>query len=278
MVRIARRLILSGILLLGFTHAQAVSVTPWGAQVRGNDLETGKSDEVGGVGFTTANVSNLPEYRADAGLGGVTFTPVLKAEASNPNSLGPDDRTSSIAEAYQRFRNTSLSTLNVRLDITLDADFTSTGPDADSFALADVFVFGGSAFDIIDSPICDNGRLGQSMMLGDAYLCGQRFGRANMFLETDPLSPTSSGSLDRTLLFSVEPGEFFGVYGILTANAIDGSSDAFNTLSMEFDDSSKQSLEASGIPQTSPIPLPAAVWLFGTGVLGILGFRRKSKI
>ena len=129
MFRIARILTFTGVLLFSITNAHAIPT--FGAQVRGNDLETGKSDEVGGVGFTFADVDNLPEYRAEASLGGATFTPVLKAEASNPNSLGPDDRTSSTAEAYQRFRNTSGSQLDVGLNITLDASFTSTGPDAD---------------------------------------------------------------------------------------------------------------------------------------------------
>lgn len=60
----------------------------------------------------------------------------------------------------------------------------------------------------------------------------------------------------RTLNFSIAPGESFGVHGILRANGVDGSSNAFNTLSMEFDDTSAASLEASGVPQTSVIPIP----------------------
>jgi hypothetical protein len=257
MFRIARILTFTGVLLFSITNAHAVPT--FGAQVRGNDLETGKSDEVGGVGLTFADVDNLPEYRSEAGLGGATFTPVLKAEASNPNSLNDDDRTSSTAEAYQRFRNTSGSPLDVELIITLNASFTSTGLAAGSFALADVRVYGDGtldAFDVIDSSICPSGRLGFAMMLGDAYFCGQNRGWANMFLKTDPSLPSSSKSLVKTLVFSVAPGEYFGVHGILRANAFYGSSDAFNTLSMEFDDISAASLEASGIPQTSVIPIP----------------------
>ena len=52
---------------------------------------------------------------------------------------------------------------------------------------------------------------------------------------------------------SVAPGEYFGVYGILRANAVDGSSDAFNTLTMEFDPVSAASLEAAGIPPVTMI-------------------------
>ena len=254
MFRITNILTITGVLLFSFTNAHAIST--FGAQVRGNDLETGKSDEVGGVGLTFADVDNLPEYRAEAGLGGATFTPVLKAEASNPNSSNDDDRTSSTAEAYQRFRNTSASQLDVVLTITLDASFTSTTPAADSYALADVRVYGdgrSDAFDVNDSPICPSGNLGHAMMLGDAYFCGGRLGWANMFLETDPSQASSSDSLVKILQFSVAPGEYFGVHGILRANAVDGSSNAFDTLSMKFDDTSAASLMASGIPQTSVI-------------------------
>jgi hypothetical protein len=257
MFRIARILTFTGVLLFSITNAHAAP--PFGAQVRGNDLETGKSDEVGGVGLTFADVDNLPEYRSEAGLGGATFTPVLKAEASNPNSANDDDRTSSTAEAYQSFMNTSGSQLDVALTITLDASFTSTGPEAGSFALADVRVYGDGtmdAFDVIDSPICPSNRLGFAMMLGDAYFCGGRLGWANMFLRTDPSQASSSDSLVQTLSFSVAPGESFGVHGILRANAFYGSSDAFNTLSMGFDDVSAENLEASSMPQTSVIPIP----------------------
>ena len=227
MFRIARVLTVTGILLFSITNAHAVPT--FGAQVQGDDLETGASDEAGGVGFALAGVDNLPEYRAEAGVGGAAYTPLLRAEASNPNSLGPDDRTSSSAEAYQRFRNTSGAQLDVELNISLDTSFTSTGPAADSFTLADVWVYGGSEFDVIESPICASGGLGHAMMLGDAYLCGKRFGRVNMFLETDPSLASSSDSIVKTLMFSVAPDEYFGIHGILRADAIDGSADRKST-------------------------------------------------
>jgi len=38
-----------------------------------------------------------------------------------------------------------------------------------------------------------------------------------------------------------------------------------------------QDLSHMTIYTTSPVPLPAALWLFGPALLGLMGFRRKSK-
>jgi hypothetical protein len=74
----------------------------------------------------------------------------------------------------------------------------------------------------------------------------------------------------RDLLFSIAPGEFIGVYGILRANAVDGSSDGFNTLSMAFDGISQANLQAASIP------VPAAARLFGSGLLGLISIARRK--
>jgi len=34
---------------------------------------------------------------------------------------------------------------------------------------------------------------------------------------------------------------------------------------------------ASALVQISPVPIPATVWLFGTGILGLIGFSRRRK-
>ncbi len=38
-----------------------------------------------------------------------------------------------------------------------------------------------------------------------------------------------------------------------------------------------QYMVSGSVITTSPVPVPAAVWLFGTAILGLLGFRRKSR-
>jgi hypothetical protein len=51
-----------------------------------------------------------------------------------------------------------------------------------------------------------------------------------------------------------------------------GYADAFSTLGMTFDDISN--LAALG-PMTA-VPVPAAVWLFGSGLVGLIGVARKK--
>ncbi len=41
--------------------------------------------------------------------------------------------------------------------------------------------------------------------------------------------------------------------------------------------SSNYTLEVSNIP-FAPVPVPGAVWLFGSGLLGLLGLKRQRKI
>jgi hypothetical protein len=36
--------------------------------------------------------------------------------------------------------------------------------------------------------------------------------------------------------------------------------------------------EVDGFADVAPVPVPAAVWLLGSGVLGLLGIRRKRRV
>jgi hypothetical protein len=241
------------------------AISTFGAQASGDNLEPRISLENGGVGSTSASVNSGGFFSAEASLGGSTFTPILKAKSQSTGATSDDAFTTGTAAAYQTFRNTSSTTLDVVLNITLDALVSNEATAlARSSVLADIFVDGGSEFDVIDSPICSDGRLGRAMFLGDAYFCGQNLERANLFTRVDD-------TLVDTLLFSVAPGEFFGVYGILYANSRDGTADAFNTLTMAFEDDTF----IEGFASPSPVPIPAALWLFGSA-LGLMGVIRRK--
>ena len=75
-----------------------------------------------------------------------------------------------------------------------------------------------------------------------------------------------------SLTFTVNPGDSFMVHAELTTTAFDGSVNAMNTFSMDFTDDT--GLQAASI---APVPVPAAVWLFVSGVLGLLSISRRNR-
>lgn len=51
----------------------------------------------------------------------------------------------------------------------------------------------------------------------------------------------------------------------------------FNSLGLFFDDVDYMLGEWNATVTTSPVPVPAAVWLFGSGLLALVGFVRRKK-
>lgn len=49
---------------------------------------------------------------------------------------------------------------------------------------------------------------------------------------------------------------------------------AFDTVKLS---SSQNAFEADNLAVGNPVPVPAAVWLFGSGLVGLVGFRRRAK-
>ena len=92
-----------------------------------------------------------------------------------------------------------------------------------SFVLADVFVYGGSTFEVQEGPICEDGSLGRFMFDG-TYFCGLRLGRSNLFI------PNGDVTVPGLVAFAANAGQTFGVYAILRANSSGGTADATQTL------------------------------------------------
>ena len=97
-----------------------------------------------------------------------------------------------------------------------------------------------------------------------------------MLLETGFTSSVEiSGNGLQSLADSVSniaAGDTFTVYAELTALTYGGYADPFSTLGMTFDDTS--ALAALGPMQA--VPLPAAVWLFGSGLAGLIGVAKRK--
>jgi hypothetical protein len=259
---------LIGAALSSTFHSTASAVSTFGAFTRGSDLEPVSAFlEDGGEGSASASV-NFTTFRAEAGFDpSSTYLPVLKAESTGLDATFDDDRTQAVAQAYQVFTSTVAQT--IVLDITLNSVVTN-GADGTSGVLSNVYVYGGSNFAVQDG-FCSGGRF----TFGGIYLCGDEIATSsrngldwsNLFNGgTDP-------TLTDSLSFTVAAGEAFGIFGDLSAGSFQGTADAFNTLTLGFGDDTF--ITAVTIP--SAVPLPAAAWLFISGLLGILGIGNRKR-
>jgi len=72
--------------------------------------------------------------------------------------------------------------------------------------------------------------------------------------------------------FDIANGDDFYVVAELSATGQNGYADAWNTLTMAFDDDT--GLQAASV---GAVPVPAAAWLFGSGLLALIGFARRRQ-
>ena len=261
----SKRVLLTGGILIACCTAAHAAAPGFGAKASGSELNSGIVED-GGPGISSASVSQ-PDYTADASfLPSSTYLPELKAFSTNTTPENDDDITGSQAQAYQTFTSATAQTID--LTVSLHGIVTDGALDT-SGVLADIFVYGGSAFDVLDSPICPDGRLGEFMFDG-VYFCGARLGRANLFI------PVGDLTLGQTLSFSVAAGETFGVYGTLQAISSDGTADATQTLSLSFADDTFVS--PLGVPDTGEVAVdidvkpgsePNCINLNGHGVIPV---------
>ncbi len=253
---ITKQLTGATVLLLAASNANAIAL--YGAYARGQDFAEGGAEN-GGVGFSSASVSSAV-YAADTTLSGSSYTPVLRAESVSVSPENSDDFTTARAESYQTFFSSITQTITLNLNFHgVVSDDISTS----SYVLADVKIRGGATHMVSDT-YCSNGdyAFANNVVGFGAYLCGNNLGTSNLFI------PDGDVTLTDTITFDIGAGESFSVYGILRANSFGGSADAFHTLQMNFDDDTY--LTAA----SSVVPLPAAFWLFGSGLFALLGLGR----
>lgn len=85
---------------------------------------------------------------------------------------------------------------------------------------------------------------------------------------TEGIDTNTSGSIS----FELNSGDEFYVIGSMGARSVDGFADGWNTLSFNFEDD-------TGLVAVSAVPVPAAVWLFASGIVGLASIaRRKTKV
>lgn len=256
----------TGLIFLGM--ALSAQAATWGVEVGVSTLSPCPSfcggpggafgfSEDGGEFSTSAFATlanNDGDGQATASLSGPSMLPVLGAEGFS----GANSRTDASAVGMLGYTYTGQNRTSISLDIRLDGK--SGGPPADpGWVNSNVAVVRGNVtyfsthyatfiYEIVP------GTPGLSLM-----------GESSMTLSTD-------GSLDQqsdSIALVLEPGDVFFVWAGVNAGGIRGGyGDAFSTLSMSFSD-------PAGI--NTAVPVPAAIWLFGSGLVGLLGINRRRK-
>jgi len=242
-----------------FTNTQAAT---WGAEVGISTISPCPS-YCGGAGgmfdystdggaFSSSAYTSLSNAdgngQATASLTGPDLLPSLGAQGFS----GPDSRTDSNANGMLGYIYTGASATTISLDLTLDGSAAGEG-----WAYSDVAVIlGNVTYYTTHYPTFI-----YEVVPGDPSL--SILGTSNMSIAAD----VGLQSLTDSISFTLNPGDQFFVWAGLNAGGIRGGyGDAFNTLSMSFSDS-------TGI---NAVPVPAAAWLFASGLLGLIGVARRK--
>lgn len=279
----------------------AVSLTQWGATARTDsadctasllggcnifELTLEEGESVGGsqtssatIGSASAGSTTGLQGRGNAGASveisssGLSV-PVLRARA---DSTMDDFFVSGAALGLQAYQFTGADNTPVILDISLDGFVTDITSSSNLTGLeVNVWIMSASTpvtFPADPVPVAE--LVGQIIV--DAALAGIDPFITSMFWDAPS---TGTGTINRSttstdpwdqLNFSLNNGDEFYLMAALSAGADgkDASALSWSTLTMEFNTTELQA--------ASVVPLPAAVWLFGTGLLGLIGIARHKK-
>ena len=195
--------------------------------------------------------NSYAEGEAYAALNGMTYLPTLKVQASS--DAGRQGR--STAFGIQGFTYSGAAT-TINLDFNLHGS-VGDNPSGYSYNVleARVAVLKGSQLDYY----ADFGTL-----VYEVAFDLDKLGIESVFIN-DGINIDAPGFIS----FDIADGEDFYVVAELSAVGQNGYADAWNTLTLEFDD-------ATGLQAASVVPVPAAVWLFGSGLLGLVGVARRK--
>lgn len=248
-------------------HFNTLQAATWGTQVGISTLSpcpsycggpgavsdfSSDGGEFSDSAFTSlSNTDGNGQGRAD--LSGPTLLPVLGAEVFS----GPDSRAESYAVGMRGYTYTGSSAMTLSLDIMLDGEVGGTMNPSDAWARSDVTVILGG----VDEFVPDSIGFEMLWLLTPTL---SELGTSNLTLDLGAGPQTKTDSIG----FTLNPGdEFFVWAGLEAAGMRNGFGDVSNTLSMSFSDD-------TGI---NAVPIPAAVLLFGSGLLGLIGVARRKK-
>lgn len=219
---------------------------------------------MGGVGETLVDQRGGSRTQAYASLLPSGGMPELKVYAS--------DRYTSdaftFAQGFQRYKyqgeNEVTLTVNGSFHTTLSN--LETGHFTGAVGLWSV----SAAEDFLTYTFGD----GSESLYANEYVSGT----GSSYAEADIESGDGEYNLSATASLNLVNGDEFYLYGSLTAFTIDGDIDALNTGTFAFDFAGAgiDSSDLITVGDVAAVPVPAAVWLMGSAMLGLFGFKRKS--
>ena len=263
-------------------QAQAVTLTQWGTSASASSadcsvLECSKSGfflnpiiagpSNGGLNQSSAQLLDHvnPDGRgtvsASTTLQGGLSVPLLKAKATAVDNNG---WVSAMAMGIQGYQFTGSDGTTISLDSALTGSVMKTSDsDVTGLSVGVWLMMDDPAFVFPAATMSD-------LLLQIAFMpVVDSLSWENLSTGSVNRSITTTDPLDQ-LEITLNNGDEFYMLAALTA-AADGTSafaDAFSTLEMEFDTTE---LVPAGV-----VPIPTAVWLFGSGLVGLIGFARKK--
>ena len=263
----SKRIFSTFIMSLAASQAHAVIVSGYGAEAWTSTASNCPSyctsagggqfayDGAGGEYSSTAysSESSYADTRAYVSLAGASYLPILRVEASADVGRGGE----ASAMGVQGFTYSGAASTTLTLNMNLHG---SVGVGDSNFYQRNVLEAGVAVF--VGSQINFYGGFGTMVY-------------ENILPPTDVtqmfISSGTNQNVFDSISFDIDPGQDFFVLGYMNASSKNGYADAWNTLTMSFEDDT--GLTAV---ETSAVPVPAAAWLFASGLLGMVGVARRT--
>ena len=248
-----------------------------------------KAATVGGYGVyaSTVTASNCPSYCTTSGGGDFQYDSDGFELSTTATSSEKSYGSASASAVYTGSSSTYLPILNIDTSSGLgrSASATAFGVQGYTYNGADTtitldFNLHGSVGDNTSGYAFNQLRADVAVIFGSSLEWYPSY--ATLVYEV--AEPTSvmgnksvfiSNGLDQnagsSISFDVTDGLDFYVVASMGAIAKNGFADASNTFTMQFDNDS--GLVAASV---SAVPVPAAVWLFGSGLIGMVGVARRK--
>ena len=206
--------------------------------------------------FATAGIDNASGTSfANAAFTGDVFSPILRASSSSPIGTTASDAQ---ATAIQAWTYTGAGPQDYSIVATLSGTVTEPTSSAEGLIRGDIAAYLYEDATFINTGI---GTFLGEVVPGEGTLLAR---------DTSFLTP----GLDlrtATLDFTLNPGDEVYLFMRLETKSERGAVvDATGTFLMEFTGG-----DTSELTETV-VPIPAAVWLFGSGLLGLIGLARRK--